>query len=180
MNIMEEFYVKKYAGTYIDQCVQRQDSGYLSEEIISEIWEEYNIPDREGRLEIFRKVGINIRQKILEISDEEYLWFIKAVMEYIYKMEYGKTNDYETFDPEPEDNYYWILEDFLWFHLSNRKLDSGWSKFFLEKLEETLVYLRRKNEQSLRNEPEDNIWCQEGIDRLEKYIERTVNWEYLK
>jgi hypothetical protein len=56
--------------------------------------------------------------------------------------------------------------------LDKRKYDKKLYDFYLGKSEETLIYLYRKQEQSLRNEPYDNIGCQENIEYLEKYIRR--------
>jgi hypothetical protein len=106
---------------------------------------------------------------------------MKKAFEYIYKREYGRWNLYEAFINEPEDNYYWILWNIFWSRSwpYERKYHKELYEFYLEKSEETLKYINKKNKQAMKYDP-DSIWAQENIDSTENYIKRLKSWEFNK
>ena len=182
MNIINNLNIKLFVSYYITQSLDRWDDS--DTDFIFSIYN--NFSELEGK-DIFEKWQFIVKieeillKKLLKISDEEFLNFIKQSLEYIYKREYWKDNLYESFDKEPEDNYYWIL----WNYFTRpspreRKYHQELYDFYKEKSKETLNYLWRKNKQSLKNEPEDNIWCIENIERVEKYRERLLSGEFNK
>ena len=120
-------------------------------------------------------------KRLLTFSDEDFLIFVKEALDCIYKLEYWKSNSYEAFILEPEDNYYWILTDFFYGipEPRERKYDKALYDFYFFKSEVTLKWLYKKHRQAKEYEP-DEWWVQETIDKLEKYIKRLKNWEFNK
>ena len=155
---------------------------YLTFEIHKFLENKYwlkKIEEQWGKLDFLES---QLLKDLLKVSDGEFLEFVKQSLEYIYKREYWQDNLYESFDKEPEDNYYWILWNYFCGYTEprERKYHQELYDFYKEKSKETLDYLWRKQRQSLKNEPEDNIWCIENIERVEKYREKLLSGEFNK
>ncbi len=182
MSIINELNIKIYVYKYIWMSVERENDHYLTLEIYKYLEEKYWLIENEEKWDKLNELWQQLLKDLLKVSDEEFLEFVKQSLEYIYKREYWQDNLYESFDKEPEDNYYWIMWNFFsWYtQPKERKYHQELYDFYKEKSKETLDYLWRKNKQSLKNEPEDNIWCIENIERVEKYRKKLLAWEFNK
>jgi hypothetical protein len=94
------------------------------------------------------------------LSNEDYLAFLKECDIYIYITLYNTPNVYEFPIKEPTDNYYWVSMFYGFRSTTKEHLD-----FAIEKISACLEWAKKKNE-------ETNGGMLEWVEKNEKHLEK--------
>ena len=106
------------------------------------------------------------RKKRNELSDIDYLDFLKQSDIYIYAELYNTPNSYRFPRKEPIDNYCWVI----WFH-EYRTNTKEQLDFAIEKITACLEWSKKKNEETNWGMSE---WVEKNQKHLDKLLEMSI------
>lgn len=129
-------------------------------------WEFYWITTSEKKLEKYIQMKEESWEKIRDLSQEDYLNFLKECDIYIYTILYYEPNAYSFPEDKWTDNYYWVSQFYPF-----RENTIGQLDFAIEKVTACLEWSKKKDKETNWGMLE---WVEKNQKHLDKLLEKRV------